>query len=271
MKKKVFLLSLQLIILLSLGCTRYSEFIKTDKKIMIRPIGAEIEKVSPIAWRVGPRRKQKISKGFEIKIKFPELEKDRLRTLLLETDINSWLVTLRKRTLTRNRVLSRSYIPLVTPGTNRFAAKGRMKQMKYGFLRVFYPAAALSKRFENFPCPALKHSLLISKFKLETLSKPKEVMTISPARKKRVYYPLHPFRYDPRSINGGDSLTGNYEIEIAFFNYESKTLFSDHYKLIQRVKILKEKSVEIVGCENFKIPEVPEGSSDSIEQFKFGR
>ena len=263
--------SIQLILILimiqlSAACTKYSDFSKVGNRMIIKPIESGIVDISAVVWRVGPRRKQRVSKGFEIKIKLPQLESDHLNQILAETKINSWLLILRKKTLTRNHVLSRSYVPLIVPGTK----KSRMKQMRHGYLRVFYPASALSSRFENFTCPAFKHQLKITKVEIQKLAESNTPLTISPARRTRVNQMVKKFQYDPEKINGGEFLVGEYEVEIALYNSESKIKYSNSFRLSQRARVLKEERIKISGCENFVIPKVPP-RSDGIEEFKFGR
>jgi hypothetical protein len=252
------------------SCTQYSEFETVGKKYLIKPIGAGIEEVLPVVWRVGPRKKQKVSKGFELKIKLPQLKSEHIDTLLRETDINSWLIVLRKKTLTKNKILNRSYVPMIVPGTTKSKIKSRMKQMKFGYIRVYYPAAALSNRFENFPCPAFKHSLIITDANVQKMSDALSPITISPSQRSRINQKVNKFEYNAKKVNGGNYLVGNYEVEIALYNFENKMIYSNFYGLSQRARILKEKSVTISGCENFVIPDTPP-PSDGIKQFKFGR
>jgi hypothetical protein len=251
---------------LSFACTKYSEFSKINNKIIIKPIESGIEKVSPVVWRVGPRKKQRVSKGFEIKIKFPQLESDHLNQILTETDVNSWLIILRKKTLTRNQVLGRSFVPLIVPGTK----KSRLKQMKYGYLRVYYPAAALSTRYENFTCPAFKHKLKITKIKVQKLAESNTPLKLSPNKRTRVSQVVKRFEYNSEKINGGDLLAGDYQVEIAFYNSGSKIKYSNVFRLSQIAKVIKEERVSIRGCENFVVPNISP-RSEGIEQFKFGR
>jgi hypothetical protein len=257
-----------LISILMVSCTKYSNFSQKGKKIYIKPVDSGVKEIRPVVWRVGPRKKQRVSKGFTIKIKFPLLESNHLDTILTETDINSWLIILRKKTLTKNTILSRFYVPLIVPGQS--SVRKRMKQIKFGHIRVYYPASAMSTRFENFSCPAFKHNLEITETKIENMSEPLTPITTSLLKKSRINQKVNKYEYNAKKINGGEYLAGDYEVELALYNYESKMTYSNFYRLPQRARVLKEKSKRISGCKNFVIPDVST-PSDGIEQFKFGR
>lgn len=259
------------ILLLTTGCTKYSEFTKVGERYAIKPVDAGIESIKPVKWRVGPRRKQMVSKGFELRIKFPILEKSHLDELITNTDINSWLVVLRKRSLTSNKSIGRTYIPLVVPGSDKSPFRSRIKQMKTGFMRVFYPAAAISTRYEKLPCPAFDHNLLIEEVVVEVTAESADVLKVSPLNKNRVNQMVQKFQVEPIKINGGENLTGDYEVEIALYNHQTKTTFSNFLRLPQKARVLKEVSRNVKGCENYEIPDPPSESSNKIEEFKFGR
>lgn len=211
-----------------------------------------------------------VSKGVEIRIRFPVLEKDHLEYLLNESDVNAWLVTVRKNTMTRSEVMERAYIPLIVPGTEKSKITTRIRQMKSGYIRIYYAAAAVSSRFADLSCPAFKHNKLISSVELEQTASQVSPIIFRPYRKDRVLQKVNEFNYRPEPVNGDVSLEGNYTVEIGLYNFKKKMLLSNSYRLPQIAKVLREKEVDIKGCTNFKIPDF-KNDSQGIEDFKFGR
>jgi hypothetical protein len=254
--KKVFLL---LFFLIFSSCQKYSQFKEVDGTITILPTVSKIEAINVVKWRVGPRRKQLVSKGIEIKIRFPVLSREHLDHLLEKSNVNAWLITVRKNNLVRSQVMERAYIPLVVPGTEKARYRARVRQMKNGYVTIFYADAAVSPRYANFACPAFRHNKLITEVALEETVAQNSPIILSPFKKD----------YQPEPVNGEKSLEGRYTIEIALYNSKTKTILSNSYRLSQYAKVLKEKEVPITGCDNFEIPRMKEGGG--IKDFKFGR
>jgi len=237
--------------------------------ITILPTVSRIEDISVVKWRVGPRRKQLVSKGIEIKINFPILERDHLDHLLEKSNVNAWLITVRKNNMVRAEVMERAYIPLVVPGTDKSRYKARIRQMKNGYVRIFYADAAVSARFAEFACPAFKHNKLITEVKIEETAPQNTPIILNKYKKDKILARVNEFSYRPEPVNGEKSLEGRYTIEIALYNSKTKTVLSNSYRLSQYAIVAREKEVPITGCENFKVPDFKEGGG--VKDFKFGR
>lgn len=264
--KKVFLL---LFFLIFSSCQKYSQFKEVNGTITILPTVSKIEAINVVKWRVGPRRKQLVSKGIEIKIRFPVLSREHLDHLLEKSNVNAWLITVRKNNLVRSQVMERAYIPLVVPGTEKARYRARVRQMKNGYVTIFYADAAVSSRHANFACPAFRHNKLITEVALEETVAQNSPIILRPFKKDKVLSKVNEFNYQPEPVNGEKSLEGRYTIEIALYNSKTKTILSNSYRLSQYAKVLKEKEVAITGCDNFEIPRMKEGGG--IKDFKFGR
>ncbi|TNF30947.1 MAG: hypothetical protein EP319_03750 [Deltaproteobacteria bacterium] len=264
--KKFFLL---ILLFFLNSCQEYSQFNEVNGTITILPTESKIEDIQIVKWRVGPRRKQLVSKGIEIRMKFPILSSESLEHLIEKSNVNAWLVTIRRNNLVREEVMERAFIPLVIPGTDKSRYKARIRQMKNGYVRVFYADAAVSHRFADFSCPAFKHNKLITSVQIEEIAPQNSPIILSPHRKDKILAKVNEFSYQPEPVNGEKSLEGRYSIEIALYNSKTKTVLSNSYRYAQYAVVENEKEVPITGCENFEIPDIKEGGG--IKDFKFGR
>lgn len=264
--KNYFLL---ILILIFSSCQKYSQFKDVNGHITILPTESKIEELSIVKWRVGPKRKQLLSKGIEFRLRLPVLSKDGLQHLLEESKVNAWLVTVRRNNRIREEVIERAYIPLVVPGSDKSRFKARIRHMKHGYVRIYYRDAAVSHRYSEFSCPAFKHNKLITKVKIEETVIQHSPIILSPHKKDKIMGKVNPFSYRPEPVNGDKSLEGRYSVEIALYNSETKTVLSNYFRFPQYAIVEREKEVIITGCHNFKIPDFKEGGG--IKDFKFGR
>ncbi len=259
------------LLLFLLGCTKeYSVYNVTKRgNIFITPKSCDLAEAKVMKWHIGSTFKQTVSKGFRIKIDFPILRKKDLINLAKEKKIDAWLITITKSTTTSDDVIGARYIPLVQPGN---FAKGnfRVKQMKHGFLDIYYAAAALSKRFENFRCPAFNHSFIIDKLRLNNRTRSLSKILVSPMERRRASGGVKSFGYLPSVLNGGVQLEGTYSVKIALYNTKTKTTESSTLELPTTVSVISERTRSIKGCADFVIPK-KEKDVNKIKQFNWNK
>lgn len=219
-------------------------------------------------WRVGPLRRQKVSKGIKIKLDFPQLEKEHLQDLVNTIEIDSWIIRVKRKTLVTSETLDTFYVPLIVPGRGKTTF--RIKQVQAGFFNIYYSAAAISSRFEKFQCPAFDHSKEVTDFEIINVVGREKAIRASRTNASLTTGKLEPYSYRPFPINGGKDLIGEYHFEIALFNAKDKLRKSNWFELHEALKISKESSVDIKGCKDFKIPK-NDSTIDNIQDFKFGR
>ncbi len=204
-------------------------------------------------WRVGPLRKQLVSKGVTTNISFPQIDRESLDRLITEFGVNAWLIRVRRRAYSVNTTVGYIYIPLVVPGTQS-ENKYRRHQIKGGVFSLFFSAAAVSKRFENFECPAFNHDRLITSVDISTSGNSNEVLYNGVTDNVAVQAPVVEFNYAGNILNAGESLVGDYDVDLALYNFKLKERKSNFVTLNTSVAIKKESRITINGCEGFKIP-----------------
>lgn len=258
------------LLLLTCGCDKKSKVEEQNGIFLIFPEKGEVEESKVVKWRVGPLRRQTVSKGVKGKIIFPVIERKYLKKFVDEFGIDSWLIRVRRRGLGRSEVLDRISVPLIVNKKGRKEGSPfRLRQTKLGHVQIYYAAAALSSRFENFQCPAFDHSLSVKKMRLRSNLVANNYFRLNPQVFSSVLGKVRPFDYKSNVVNGGMRLLGEYIFEIAFYNSKYKRTYSNFVTLSNSIDILQESQRIVKGCANFKIPK-KKIKADPIKSFKFG-
>jgi len=234
-------------------------------QIMLTLPDLEIKNVEIIEWKVGPGYNQEVSKGLRFKMSMPMMNSRDLQSMLAIGTINSWMIRVTRKETFMNNVLGRMYMPLKTQKQKRAAFVGDV-QVEEAFFEIYYAAASPSKRFERFNCPAFDHDKVIEKVDIrrsggraipKLVSSP--IVSIAEGGK------VEEFGFRPALFNGGMSLAGEYNIEIALYDFEKKVRRSDFVAYPQTVIISAERSKQIKGCAKFNIPQRNESSGSEFQ------
>lgn len=228
-----------------------------------------VTKVENIKWSVGPKRKQKVSKGIRIESTIPYIDEDAMATIVDRYKVNAWLVRLRRKGLMRNKTVGMISMPLIVGAFPRGSSE-RVRQSKGVSFRVFYRSAAVSTRFAGFHCPAFEHKFLVENTSIESFGSKEKSLRVSGVTNKSLQSKISDFSYN-LTLDGGLSMEGQYFIDLAFYNSTSKKRKSNWLTLTNTGKVKREKSVRIKGCENFVIPDIDPLHDQKIKQFKLGR
>lgn len=259
-----------LCLLVFASCTDHAEVKVTKSGMFISSDNLIMKNYKIEKWRVGPMQKQLVSKGVRVDISFPQFSREHLDELVTKYDANAWLVKVRRRSYAVNSVLGYIYIPLVTPGTQE-KSKYRRHQIKQGAFSIFYSAAAISKRFENFKCPAFDHNLYLDKIDINSRELSMDKFFTAFQVDDYVGAKVEKFSYSGNILNGGKNLVGDYSVQVALYNYESKRRKSNFVELKEILRIEDEKALNISGCEGFEIPIKEQEDENPIQRFKWNK
>ncbi|ATH08933.1 hypothetical protein BIY24_13545 [Halobacteriovorax marinus] len=263
MKFTLFILSLFLLF----SCQKKSQFSYDGERVSIEPTSSEITDITPIIWKAGIMRNITISRGVQVTFTFPQFENKDLRYLVDKYGVDSWIVRVKRKGMMRNETIGYLYVPIILPGQKNAM---RINQLKKGSFRILYSASSVSARFSNSPCPAFKHDLLIEKTEVGSEKPFSSKISVSPVEEERLLVAVEDFNYSNTSLNGGKELRGDYYVDIAFYNKERKTKISNFIELDGSAKVVRERSIPLSGCENYKIPpRMDDGSG--INQFKWNK
>jgi hypothetical protein len=255
-------------LVLFISCSENTKVQINPGSVRVMPESMGVTALENISWRVGPLRRQEVSKGVRVEFTMPYLPSDAMETIIERYEVDSWLIRLRRKGLMKNNVLVMAYMPLFAREYPR-GRNLRIRQSKKLTFRVHYHAAAVSTRFSNFMCPAFEHDLKLNDISVKNNSERMGTAVVSGVGKNRVLGKVEKFDYN-LTVNGGSTLQGEYIVEMAFYNSEKKNRHSNWMTLADTGVVGRESSVRLKGCENFKIPDRPV-DEDALKKFKFGR
>ncbi|MDD0851479.1 hypothetical protein HBN50_00160 [Halobacteriovorax sp. GB3] len=256
-----------LVLLLS-SCSKHSDVEITKDYIRIKPDKVDLHKLLIVPWNVGPEREQLVSKGVRVSLKFPALDLESMEAIISRFEADSWLVRVRRASLASSVVVGQVYIPIAIPGRHS-SSKYRRLQLENGVISIYFSASAISKRFANFPCPAIDHNRLIEDVAIDRIYE-QDSFFVSVAEVQRIQGKVIDFGYDSTILNGGNSLIGDYTFELALYNSRDKRKVSNFVKVPEVLKVKNESQVNIQGCEDFEIP-IQKNEGDKWDSFKWKR
>jgi hypothetical protein len=260
-----------LFMFLLVSCKEYSSYERTaDGKIYIKASEAGIKSADVIYWKVGPYRKQNVSKGVQFVIDFPYLKDSDLEELIKYKNIDSWLIRVHRSTVVGSRIIGQLFVPLIKPGGGKDSSI-RITQMEQGFINIYYAAAALSKRFESLECPAFDHRKIVTGVELDQRNISLQSLMVTPVEYAKVEGRVEEFVYGQSVVNGGMDIAGRYTVDITLYNSREHMKYSSYLELPQAIEIKGERNTILSGCSNSKIPNNDGNSnSENVQKFKFG-
>ena len=228
-----------------------------------------------LSWPVGPRGRffttssgDTVSKGVQMGISFPQLQRDDLEDLIYHRNVDSWIMRVNRRNPEGSSILGMVYIPIVGHGGGREGI--RVNPIKKGYADIMYRAAS-KRSYHHYLCPPFGHSMEIDEISKTAEKKSELRIYVSPDSAERPQGEISVFRNYPELFNGGNELKGTYGMEIALFNSSQMSLKSNWVEVPEFVEVLRERSKELPKfCENWKMPSEPTRGSDLKEDFKWG-
>ena len=265
-----FLLKL-LLLLISfslISCTKYSELVIEKDRTIVQPVAWGIDSFTKIDWKVGTTLRDTVSRGILFTIKLPLIEDEKLKNLILQKDVDGWLLRITKHDTNLAQTLGHIYIPF--PNPNQRA--GISDQIELASFQVNYHAASVSERFSNLNCPAFGHRKYLKSVELEDdYNNSSKLLNVSAIEEESVAEKVEPFSFNTRVFSAGNSLRGTYELQIAFYNFKNGNRKSNFLPAPQILKVDYEEERFIEGC-GVGNDEIRTKEDDSSKkEFKFGR
>src|SRR5690606_15712430 len=117
-------------------------------------------------------------------------------------------------------------------------------------VKIYYAAAYASERFRNFKCPAFGHNKRINDMDIVGGNEEFEIhlgQASSYGEKPQLV------ELNPSSFNGGNSLVGEYWIEIAPYDSQNRLIHAPFKKIPSHLVIKSEDIVHVKSCEGVKM------------------
>jgi hypothetical protein len=254
------------IILLLMGCQNESVILKESLgRLIIKPEPFELNEFREELWKVGKNREQIISKGIYLLLDIPQFDTDDLERVYFEKSADSWILQVKKS----GQVLQTFYF--------KFAAKGHRGKMVFSqnrqvALKILYPASYLSTEYDNLSCPIMNHNKKISRLERFRVPVAGKSLVLGSFNQKKINRNLEKIHFSINKVNGGVSLTGNYQFELALFDSSESKIMSNFIVFPTGLRVDYESSRSLAGCKRGPrdLEEIDE-KQRRLRNFKFGR
>ena len=220
---------------------------------------SEIERVYEVPWKVGLKRESEVSQGLRFFTSVPLLTDNAKKILVSKYGVDSWVYRFRRIRRGSTQSLGHFYVMFqnITRNTKNLSVS------------LFYQAAAVSKKFRFFHCPAFNHRYKIASFSNKSRPDAKKknlflrsIETIK-ARTTR-------FKFAPMIMPGGISLIGKYVIEMAFYNSRTKQRYSEWFPVDGVISVDQETAKVVGSCAGIKeeVSPLPQSRVPDIRDFE---
>ena len=252
-------MSKYLILFFLISCSKFYEVEKKNGIYLVRQVYSEITKANDVEWKIGRKREEVISKGMRMTFTLPKID-DHGQTLLRKKyGVDSWVFRISREHKGQTRSLGYFYYPLssMTGSTKSYT------------VNLYYHAAAVSKRFRLFHCPAFNHRATIGEIRIadRPLAGAKDMFIREnnriPAKVSRIHI-------NPMIFSAGVSMVGNYFVDYAFYASETKKRYSEWNKVDKTIVVSQETSKNVASCVGIKeeINPLPESRMPNIRDLE---
>lgn len=236
---KATLLSL----LLFYSCTQHADLDQKGVTFQISPIQMEVSHLNDIDWKVGLKKEYVVGQSITFIIDLPKMKERDLEVLTKHKGIDSWILRLIVTRGSESQDLGSLYAMFKPKRFSRTTSGN--KATSSVSLKIYYAAAFASEKFRSFSCPAFSHNKKIKEMSIEGQN---EEFSLSLGQSLPYNEKSHLVELTPSAFNGGNSLLGNYHIEIAAYDSINKTIHSSFKRIPMYVSVQSEESINTDSC-----------------------
>lgn len=234
--------ALFLTFLLLCSCSKTAHLNKDAIGLRLSEVRMDLHHLNEIEWLVGKKKEATISQSFVFEVEMPKVQEEDLNYLTKHKGINAWILRLIVQRGSDRQDLGSLYARFRPKKILRGQGGGAPTQVS---VKVYYAAAFPSERFRAFNCPAFNHNKRIKTMKIRGEEKNFELtfdQIISYPEKSQLV------ELTPSAFNGGNSLVGEYFIEIAPYDSEKKVIHGPFQRIPMWVEVSEEESLSIESC-----------------------
>lgn len=233
-----------LLIALTNSCTKYAEFSKDAVGVHISPVTMDISHLNEISWLVGQKKEEKITQSFTFIVDMPKIKQDDLLFLSEQKGIDAWIIRLIINRGSETQDLGSLYA-LFKPKKMSRGSQGTGATSSVT-LKVFYAAAYASERFRTFKCPAFGHTKRISSMSIKGDN---EEFSLSVSMTAPYNEKSNLVELAPTAFNAGNSLIGEYFVEIAPYDSQRKMVHASFKRLPMHISVEREENIRVKSCD----------------------
>lgn len=231
-----------LTLLLSISCTKYSPVAKDAMGLRVTGIQMSIDQLQDVEWIIGKKKEAKVSQSFVFTLGMPQVNEDDLEFITKTKGIDAWIVRLIVQRGSESQDLGSLYAPFKPRRILRGQSAGAAKNVS---LKIYYAAAYPSERFRGFICPAFGHDRKLDDLKVLGENAPFD-LTLEQETAYGEKSQL--IELTPSSFNAGNTLSGQYFLEIAGYDSTEKTIHGGFKRLPLSILVGEEKRVPVPSC-----------------------
>lgn len=262
-----------LFLFLFMGCQKYSHFEESGGRMsIVGEVPLHIEMVEVLPWKARKGSDTDISRGVLVKFVIPHLRDEHIEEMFNKRGVDSWLVKVSRRNQNYTMEdVGYFYVP-------NFVKRGREQKFyprnfSHAFFQVLYTATLMNQRMMDLHCPSMGHARhipltqwypSIKEVKEEKgLNSPVWVLVPS----ERIMSRVQKVELIPVAFDGGNSLIGEYFIDLALYNTKEGRRYSDYARVgnFSVDKELERASPNCVPTDHRKNPVKGNGG------FRFGK
>ncbi len=228
------------------SCNKVYDVHKKNGVYFLKDVQTKVQSLKDIEWDIGKSKEATISKGLRFSSSIPNLSQESKIVLSKRYGVDSWLIQISRIRKGQKVALGHFYIRLanMTRTTKDFT------------VNLYYHAAAVSKRFRMFHCPAFNHRLRLEDYDLVKTKRLKsDDIFIRPIR--RLNAKAIALQFAPMVVSGGRSLLGKYVVDLAFYNSKRKQIYSNWFPSEGTISITREVNNIVKSCFGVKEESTP--------------
>lgn len=229
-----------------LSCSKYATVSKDSVGVQISSVKMDVSHLNEIPWQVGTNREEKITQSITFIMDLPKLKKDDLMFLSEQKNVDSWIVRVIAKRNSETQDLGSLYSIFQPRHSSRTSSSTASKVA----IKIYYAAGYASERFRSFKCPAFGHDKKIDEMFIAGNDDEFEIhlaQSTSYGEKSQLV------DLNPSAFNGGNSLVGEYWLEIAPYDSKNKMIHGPFKRIPRHVVVKKETIVPVKSCDGIKM------------------
>jgi hypothetical protein len=235
--------ALILIVLLSISCKKFSPLSRQAATLRVSDVSMSIHDLNQVDWKVGKWKDTSVSQSFTFMVDMTKVSEEDLEQLHKLRGVDSWMVRLIVERRSEKQDLGSLYANFLSKKVVRGSGGGAPSSVA---LKVYYAAAYPSERFRFFQCPAFNHRFKIKSIKILGEEKLFDLSIDQVTRYGEKSQPIGP---SPSAFNAGNSLLGEYFVEIAAYDSEKKEIHGTFKRLPVSIELSEEEQIPVPSCD----------------------
>ena len=227
------------------ACTKYAEVTRDSFNDQVKRVNMSISYLKDADWKVGQKKEATVTQSISFLLDMPKVSDEDLAYLTSKHKVDAWIVRIIASRENKNVDLGSSYA-LFNPQSS---GRGRIRTPESISIKIYYAAAYASERFRAMKCPNFNHSKRITSMGIEGEDKEFKINIGRPipyGEKSQLV------EFRPNTFNGGHSLAGTYNIEIAPYNSREKVILGGFTRIPMTVAVKQEEEVSVPSCNGFQ-------------------